>query len=114
MRSVLLRWQILGLLGQAENIDGVDLARYFVGDDGGVRRDRKDHGKNECRQTDNGRNLHAHPTSPRAQWTTQRRPYPARVLSGCRGVSELVSTVLRRTVLAGITAMAGTSFLTAM
>src|ERR1043165_4991358 len=37
VRRILALGQILGLLGQAENIDGVDLARNLVGHDRGQR-----------------------------------------------------------------------------
>src|SRR5947207_2134906 len=103
MRSVLLLRQILPLLGQAEDIDRVDLTGNFVGHDGGVGRDRENDCKNECRQGDDRHYLHAHPTSSSCSVDRPAmRPYFAPVLSGCRSVTGLVSKVLRRALGAGI------------
>src|SRR3954447_9421367 len=65
VRSVLLDRQISRVLGEAEDIDAVDLARYFVRHYRGLRRNPNDRGKNKRSQSQDRQNLGSHLNAPR-------------------------------------------------
>jgi len=60
VRCVLLNRKVLRFIGQTENVDGVDLARAFIGNNRGMGRNRNDYRENERGQSQDTQNLGSH------------------------------------------------------